>query len=548
MPRTILLVGAPSNTAVKNDLENGPRHAQLLDRFLPSFGDAVQFLLAGEADINSSEKDSALDSFNAQTSKGSSTTLSTESQMRPAWRVLPLEKKPLATGYSQRDWLRSPLGSGSLVADSFGQGGDTTEEDSDAGIKKGEATLNECLTVTYSVRRAAYRATALKRNLEPDVIDNQAPGLKKRRNNESNKEEEKFLEKSYALHDAPVSSQIVHSFDTDRSTRSSSNDLSILTSSSSQSKTRSEALHSFRSSPDTGSLTASLTKPMPKAILRSPLYYLRQAPTPLIRLPTAAQLHAQIPQTLTVTLLVGIIALHPPRRIHLRRTGRAVDLIEAVVGDDTEAGFGISFWVDPVSSSFDYGYDISPLAQRDMNKQQLPQQENSNEDELRNELAGLRVGDVILLQCVALAQYRGRVYGQSLGRRNRQDSNIRRPMNEGTKRSWWRTSAWLMYRQGYRPRTKRRRFTSDENLDVPPQWDSDALSEDEQAGEVHVRSFDQGLLDRGKIVRQWVRQFVGGTMMPQAGNKEIKGSAVAKPEALTSRKRKAPLPPDDTPL
>ncbi|KAL8958067.1 MAG: hypothetical protein Q9193_004803, partial [Seirophora villosa] len=70
--------------------------------------------------------------------------------------------------------------------------------------------------------------------------------------------------------------------------------------------------------------------------------------TDLCSMPTAAYLHSITPQTMTVNLLVGIIALPPARTITTRREkNRTVDLIEMIVGDDTRAGFGVNIWLPP---------------------------------------------------------------------------------------------------------------------------------------------------------------------------------------------------------
>ncbi|RDL39457.1 Uncharacterized protein BP5553_03797 [Venustampulla echinocandica] len=103
-------------------------------------------------------------------------------------------------------------------------------------------------------------------------------------------------------------------------------------------------------------------------------------------LPNAAYLHSIQPQVMTVNIIVGIISLPPPRLIRTRR-GTNVELIEALVGDGTKSGFGISFWL-PSSPSADGG--------------------------LRSSVEALRPQDVVLMRNVALSSFRGRVYGQSL--------------------------------------------------------------------------------------------------------------------------------------
>ncbi|KAI4088462.1 MAG: hypothetical protein LQ344_006043 [Seirophora lacunosa] len=119
--------------------------------------------------------------------------------------------------------------------------------------------------------------------------------------------------------------------------------------------------------------------------------------TDLRSMPTAAYLHSITPQTMTVNLLVGIIALPPARTITTRREkSRTVDLIEMIVGDDTRAGFGVNIWLPP-----DH-HPPPPLQQQQLH--------------LGEQIRHLRPRDVVLMRNVALTSFRGKVYGQSLRR------------------------------------------------------------------------------------------------------------------------------------
>lgn len=102
--------------------------------------------------------------------------------------------------------------------------------------------------------------------------------------------------------------------------------------------------------------------------------------------PNASYLNSIHPQVMTVNIIVGIISLPSPRLIRTRR-GANVELVEALVGDGTKTGFGISFWL-PSSQAADGG--------------------------LRSSIETLRPQDVVLMRNVALSSFRGRVYGQSL--------------------------------------------------------------------------------------------------------------------------------------
>ncbi|KAK5174285.1 uncharacterized protein LTR77_001365 [Saxophila tyrrhenica] len=119
--------------------------------------------------------------------------------------------------------------------------------------------------------------------------------------------------------------------------------------------------------------------------------------TDLRRLPTAQHITSIHPQTITLNLLCALISLSPSRIVPIRRRpGTEMEIIELTVGDDTRAGFTISFWLVPEKSQ---------------------QARRAEDAELREKLRGLRKGDVVLLRNVALSEFRGVVYGQSLMRR-----------------------------------------------------------------------------------------------------------------------------------
>ncbi|KAL8968378.1 MAG: hypothetical protein Q9197_004920 [Variospora fuerteventurae] len=127
------------------------------------------------------------------------------------------------------------------------------------------------------------------------------------------------------------------------------------------------------------------------------------APTDLSSVPTAAYLHSITPQTMTLNLLIGIIAIPPPRIITMRRgKSRTVDLVEMIVGDDTRAGFGVNIWLSSSSSS--------------SNRPGQQQQQDKHALQLKEQMRDLRPRDVVLMRNVALTSFRGKVYGQSLRR------------------------------------------------------------------------------------------------------------------------------------
>ena len=87
-----------------------------------------------------------------------------------------------------------------------------------------------------------------------------------------------------------------------------------------------------------------------------------------------------------------------------------MDIIELTIGDETRAGFSISFWLIPIES------------------QRKPT------DDLREALKHLRSGDVVVVQNVALSCFRGCIYGQSLSRKFARNSTSIAVLDGGSAR------------------------------------------------------------------------------------------------------------------
>ncbi|KXT08823.1 hypothetical protein AC579_1892 [Pseudocercospora musae] len=119
--------------------------------------------------------------------------------------------------------------------------------------------------------------------------------------------------------------------------------------------------------------------------------------TDLRRIPNARHLESIHPQTMTINILAGVIAVQPTRTVQLRKRTGEMDIIEVVVGDDTKAGFTISFWLPPVDSQ----------AHRSC----------ASKSQLRDVLQGLRSGDIVLVTHIALGEFKNNVFGQSLSKR-----------------------------------------------------------------------------------------------------------------------------------
>lgn len=128
--------------------------------------------------------------------------------------------------------------------------------------------------------------------------------------------------------------------------------------------------------------------------------------TNLKQIPSADYITRILPQTMTINLLVGVISLAPARTVQLKKSNAQMDITELIVGDETRAGFTISFWLVPEDS------------------------QHRPADDLRETLRALRAGDVLLLQNVALSCFRGSVYGQSLSKRITRNSTLLTPMDD----------------------------------------------------------------------------------------------------------------------
>ncbi|KPI34837.1 uncharacterized protein AB675_4878 [Cyphellophora attinorum] len=108
---------------------------------------------------------------------------------------------------------------------------------------------------------------------------------------------------------------------------------------------------------------------------------------------------------MTVNLVVGILAISPPRRV---TTGKAynrprqAELVELTLGDDSRTGFNVTLWMPP-------NMHVGWRDNADQNLNQTGARSN-----LRRAVKELRPRDIIMLQHVALSSYRGKVHGQSL--------------------------------------------------------------------------------------------------------------------------------------
>lgn len=128
--------------------------------------------------------------------------------------------------------------------------------------------------------------------------------------------------------------------------------------------------------------------------------------TDIRQIPSASHILSIAPQTITINLLCAVISIPQPRTVTLRRRrgndhadnpqANTMEILDLLVGDETRAGFSISFWMPPLDTQKHKAIDS---------------------DDTRSALQSLRSGDIVIVTNVALSVWRGAVYGQSLGKR-----------------------------------------------------------------------------------------------------------------------------------
>ena len=114
--------------------------------------------------------------------------------------------------------------------------------------------------------------------------------------------------------------------------------------------------------------------------------------TQLQAVPDAVYIHSIAPQTMTVDLVVGVVSITTPKSITVRKASRQIEMIEMVVGDETQPAFRISVWLP-------YGIKAGTEAAS-----------------LNSTVRRLRPHDIILANNIGLCAFRDIVHGQSLRR------------------------------------------------------------------------------------------------------------------------------------
>ncbi|CAG8981380.1 hypothetical protein HYALB_00013660 [Hymenoscyphus albidus] len=262
----------------------------------------------------------------------------------PQWRSFPLEPKHLKTGYTQGQcWLPeyqrasffTPSDVGSILEELSQSGAQNTRRRSarhvDASVSSQQSKTEK--RVTKKPRKVSGKGSVPDTNSQLGDIVSQ------------------FYEESYARHEEVPSSQLVSA------------------SSQASSSYSSSECYSF----DTHSSIKFDRKEPPKSGLLSHLQ----------DFPNAFEINSIRPQVITVNIIVGIISVSEPRTIRTK-WGHNVELVEAIVGDETKSGFGVNFWISSSQSA-----------------------------SLKESVGSLRPQDVLLIRHVALDTFMGKVYGQN---------------------------------------------------------------------------------------------------------------------------------------
>ena len=381
MPSTILLVGAPTFADVEAACGLMEAEAQNsnpeTESFITaptssigsdeSFGDAFENTDTHLAAILHKQASSKLDSFRFDHAKSPS------SEGLPQWRILQPSPRHLRTDWTQRDWLAyTPL----------------------EWVQRSVARNPVAMTAQDSVNRSTSSDTEFDEDFA-DLVDKQQNG------------EDEFLEKSFALHEDHTDSSVTPATSSSRRTRRVEASLTPIIESSDEDETQ-----DMPSSP-LAPKSARKTPAQPTKLTASvkPFKLPSHPPMRLEGLPSASDiLHAR-PATLSAHLIVGILMLKPEREVTIRRTGRSVTLLEAVVSDgSTPQGFGLSFWLEDSTSC-------------------RSRTHSSPKHNLASELRDISAGDVVLITDIALSQWKGRSYGSSIARRS------------------WRTRVRLLWRR-----------------------------------------------------------------------------------------------------
>ncbi len=316
----------------------------------------------------------------SSTSTDLSPSVPKPSKWQSAWRSVPLQPEHLPTGFSQGvPWLgasfsdaQHPNPSGYIPGPDNSIGTDAQT----SFLTSSDLSISCVLPIP---KPDSHAGTTQPQNesfssLSDDAISH-------------------FYEHSLAIHQDIASSQIVIPEET-----------SIVHSTEDDEESKDRSIEEQEEEGETSLLATTTTTTTDESVISNDAtpvpvrrIEIRGQITPIKDIPNAGYLHSITPQTMTVTVIVGIISIGIPRVVRTRRTGNEMSIVELLVGDETRAGFGINLWLP---------HPTSTHRQVSKTRDRIP--------DLATVLEDLRPQDIVLAENVALSTYQGRVYGQSL--------------------------------------------------------------------------------------------------------------------------------------
>jgi len=371
-PRTILLLGCPTADAILQSKDVLLNH--ILPEFEPAFGPTLGAIrleeFYGSAPIPTlstfdpnetaqsrlvhSERSDAVPNSRQDVNKAGNQPAATP--LVASWRVLPLKRPELHTGFTQAS---------NLVTPSIYQ-----------RLRRNVTILSEP-TQVYTPGIAQQENISILPTLDTHVEEDFGSVTFLSTTSiysHSETSTTAYLDHSFAVHNLPSSQVSVHT-------------------------SPHESPRRRREDEEEASIYKKLAATRPQ-LPHIPLSTL----TELEDLPTACEL-VNKPKLSLLSFLVGVIAISEPRAIEIRNPPGRVHLVTLTVGDDTGTGFEIKTWL-PISNvqEFKHAQNTGTI---------------SNGEGVAQILT-LRIGDIVLFEKIGLSIYRDVVSGTTLrnGRSN----------------------------------------------------------------------------------------------------------------------------------
>ena len=306
MPKTILLLGPPSLKALLDARE--PLLNHVLPEFEPAHGNirlehiygSAPLLTLSTLDPNETslvQNVEPVHIYKRVADKSIAVGVSGSTPTAPPWRILPLHKAELHSGFTQASNLATP----SIYEQFYRNNGLPSR------LREDDTSL---LDVTADLTTAALTAH------EISIADTTILST----STHSETSTTAYLDHSIAIHNLPSSQVSIHT-SPHRSPRYRPED------------------------EEYASIYKKLAEKCPM-LPHIPLSTL----TEIEDLPTACDL-VNKPRLSLISLLVGIIAISEPRIIELKNSSAVVQLIILTVGDDTGAGFEVKTWIPVINDN-----------------------------------------------------------------------------------------------------------------------------------------------------------------------------------------------------